>query len=51
MLAPFLGLFFSSILLMGAPMYRIDRRRWLVTVATTLVLIAAMVQAMTQGYA
>ena len=34
-LVPYLLLFFGAILLMGLPMFRVDRRLWLVTVATT----------------
>jgi len=48
-LIPYLVLFFGSIFLLGAPMYRIDRRRWLVTVATTGLLLASMVYAMAMG--
>jgi hypothetical protein len=47
--APYLTLFFGSILLMGLPMFRLDRRRWLVTVCTTVVLLIAMVYAMAMG--
>lgn len=46
---PYLILFFGSILLMGLPMFRLDRRRWLVTVCTTVVLLIAMVYAMAMG--
>lgn len=46
---PYLVLFFGSIFLMGVPMYRIDRRRWLVTVLTTVLLLAAMVYAISMG--
>ena len=48
-LVPFLVLFFGSILLLGLPMYRIDRRLWLVTVATTLLLLGAMGAALREG--
>jgi FtsH-binding integral membrane protein len=48
-LAPYLGLFFGSILLMGLPMYRIDRRRWAVTAMTTAFLLGTMLWAMSQG--
>lgn len=51
LLVPFLVLFFGSIVLMGAPMFRVDRRRWLVTVASTVLLVAAMLQAMGRGLA
>jgi hypothetical protein len=47
--APYLTLFFGSILLMGLPTFRLDRRRWLVTVGTTVLLLAAMVYAMAMG--
>jgi hypothetical protein len=46
---PYLTLFFGSIVLMGLPMFRIDRRRWAVTVMTTILLLAAMVYAMATG--
>jgi hypothetical protein len=46
---PYLGLFFGSILLMGLPMIRIDPRRWLLTVVTTVALLGAMLYAMSQG--
>ena len=48
-LVPFLVLFFGAILLMGVPMFRIDRRLWLVTVATTAFLLGSMVSAMQKG--
>jgi len=50
-LVPYLLLFFGAILLMGLPMFRMDRRLWLVTVATTVVLLGAMGFAMTRGVA
>ena len=37
-LIPYLMLFFGSILLMGAPMLRVDRRLWGVTAATSVLL-------------
>ena len=48
-LVPYLLLFFGSILLMGIPMVRINRRRWLVTVATTVLLVTSMVYAIAMG--
>jgi hypothetical protein len=48
-LVPYLLLFFGSILLMGLPMFRMDRRLWLVTVATTVLLLASMGVAMRKG--
>ena len=48
-LVPYLLLFFGSILLMGLPMFRQDRRLWLVTVATTVLLLASMGIAMRRG--
>lgn len=48
-LAPYLVLFFGAILLMGLPMYTINRRLWLVTVATTLLLLGSMGVAMAAG--
>lgn len=48
-LVPYLLLFFGSILLMGIPMFRMDRRLWLVTVATTILLLGSMGMAMRRG--
>ena len=48
-LVPYLVLFFGSIFLMGIPMFRINRRLWLVTVATTILLLGTMVYAMYMG--
>lgn len=48
-LVPYLVLFFGSILLMGLPMFRMDRRLWLVTVVTTALLLAAMMMAISAG--
>ena len=48
-LVPYLLLFFGSILLMGLPMFRLDQRLWLVTVATTVLLLGSMLLAMRQG--
>ena len=48
-LAPYLVLFFGAILLMGLPMFRLDRRLWLITVATTVLLLGAMGVAMRAG--
>jgi hypothetical protein len=48
-LVPYLLLFFGSIVLMGAPMLRIDRRRWSVTAVTSLALLGAMFWAIGQG--
>ncbi len=48
-LVPYLLLFFGSILLMGLPMFRLDRRLWLVTVATTVLLLGSMGVAMRKG--
>jgi hypothetical protein len=50
-LIPYLMLFFGSIVLMGAPMLRIDRRRWFVTLVTTLFLVGGMGWAMSRGLA
>ena len=46
---PYLVLFFGSIFMMGIPMLRIDRRRWLLTVITTALLLASMVYAIAMG--
>jgi hypothetical protein len=48
-LVPYLVLFFGSILLMGLPMFRMDRRLWVVTAATTVLLLGAMGVAMVAG--
>jgi hypothetical protein len=48
-LIPYLLLFFGSILLMGIPMYTINRTLWLVTVATTAALLITMTVAIRQG--
>jgi hypothetical protein len=50
-LAPYLILFFGSILLMGLSMFDRNRGLWLVTVATSVVLLATMVRALNQGTA
>jgi hypothetical protein len=48
-LAPYLLLFFGAILLMGLPMFRVNRWLWLVTVATTVLLLGSMGLAMRKG--
>jgi len=48
-LVPYLVLFFGSILLMGLPMFRANKRLWLVTVATTILLLSSMGVAMRKG--
>lgn len=48
-LVPYLVLFFGSILLMGLPMFRMDRRLWLVTAATSVLLLGSMMVAMHAG--
>jgi len=48
-LVPYLALFFGAILLMGVPMFRVNRPLWLVTVATTVLLLGSMVAAMRRG--
>jgi hypothetical protein len=48
-LVPYLVLFFGSILLMGLPMFRMDRRLWFVTVVTTVLLLSSMMVAMRKG--
>jgi hypothetical protein len=48
-LLPYLLLFFGAILLMGLPMFRMDRKLWLVTVATTVLLLGSMGLAMRKG--
>jgi hypothetical protein len=41
-LVPYLVLFFGSVLLMGLPMYALDRRLWLVTTGTSIALLSGM---------
>ena len=48
-LVPYLVLFFGAILMMGLPMFRMDRQLWLVTVATTVLLLGSMIVAMYAG--
>ena len=48
-LVPYLVLFFGSVLLMGLPMFRVDRALWLVTAATTVVLLVTMARALRLG--
>lgn len=48
-LVPYLVLFFGAILLMGLPMYQLNRSYWLVTVATSALLLGSMVWAMRKG--
>lgn len=48
-LAPYLLLFFGSILVMGASMFALSRGLWLVTVATSVTLLGSMALAMRQG--
>jgi hypothetical protein len=48
-LVPYLLLFFGAILLMGLPMFRLNRRLWLVTVTTTVLLLGSMGVAMVAG--
>ena len=50
-LVPYLVLFFGAILLMGLPMFSLDRRLWLVTVATTALLLGSMGLAIRFGMA
>ena len=48
-LVPYLLFFFGSIVLMGAPMLRINRALWLVTVVSVVILVGSMVAAMRKG--
>ncbi len=48
-LVPYLLLFFGAILLMGLPMFALSRPLWLVTVVTTVFLLASMGAAMRAG--
>ncbi len=51
LLVPYLVLFFGAILLMGLPMFSLDRRLWLVTAATTALLLGSMGLAIRFGVA
>lgn len=48
-LVPYLVLFFGAIVLMGLPMYRLNRPLWLVTGATSAILIVSMMLAQRAG--
>ena len=48
-LVPYLVLFFGSILLMGLPMFRLNRKLWLVTAITSVLLLASMGYAIYMG--
>lgn len=48
-LAPYLLLFFSSILLMGLPMFSLDRNLWLITLVTTVFHLVTMGIAIRKG--
>lgn len=48
-LVPYLVLFFGSIVLMGVPMYVLNRPLWLVTVASSMLLLVSMSLAMRRG--
>jgi multisubunit Na+/H+ antiporter MnhG subunit len=48
-LVPYLVLFFGAILLMGLPMFAMDRALWGVTVASTVFLLGSMGVAMRNG--
>lgn len=48
-LIPYLVLFFGGILLMGLPMFSLDRRLWAVTLASTVLLLGTMGAALRAG--
>jgi hypothetical protein len=48
-LVPYLVLFFSAILLMGLPMFSLNRNLWLITVVTSILLLGSMTVAMLKG--
>jgi hypothetical protein len=50
-LVPYLLLFYGSLVLLGLPMFSGNRHLWLVTVATTVLLLGSMGIAMRQGVA
>jgi hypothetical protein len=50
-LVPYLLLFFGSIVLMGISMYAVNRSLWLVTVATSALLVTSMLWAIRKGMA
>ncbi|MEI8081647.1 MAG: hypothetical protein WCI74_07355 [Actinomycetes bacterium] len=48
-LVPYLVLFFGSIVLMGVPMFDLNRALWSVTVMTSLILVGAMLRSLRAG--
>ena len=48
-LVPYLMLFFGSILLMGIPMFRLNRGLWMVTVTSTVLLLSSMLSRDAKG--
>jgi hypothetical protein len=48
-LVPYLVLFFGAIVLMGLPMFSLNRRLWLVTVASSALLLGSMGAALRAG--
>lgn len=48
---PYLTLFFGGIVLMGLPMFRVDRRMWRLTAISAALLVAAMLYAASRGTA
>ena len=48
-LVPYLVLFFGSIVLMGLPMFRLNRALWFVTAVSAVLLLGSMVAAMRKG--
>ncbi len=48
-LVPYLVLFFGAILLMGLPMFCLNRQLWLLTVVTSVLLLGSMGVAMRKG--
>ncbi|HET9648046.1 MAG TPA: hypothetical protein VFP34_07420 [Microlunatus sp.] len=48
-LIPYVSLFFGSILLMGIPMYTLNRGLWMVTVVTSAALLISMTVAIRGG--
>jgi len=48
-LVPYLVLFFGAIILMGLPMFSLNRRLWLVTVASSALLLGSMAAVVRAG--
>ena len=48
-IVPYVTLFFGSIVLMGVPMFELNKSLWLVTAITSVLLVGAMAIALRKG--